>query len=212
MQPGGFDLGQLMASAQRMQADMERAQASLAEARVTGSAGGGLVRAEVNGAGELLGLFIDPSVVDPAETLADLVVAAVRDGVRAANDMTREAMGSVAGDLMGGLTLPGMGDLPGFGGNDLSGAAGAILPGLPGMPSLGGDGSTGFDDDLDDDADDDDAYDDDDDDDDDADDDDADDDDADDADVLEDADAGARPDAPDADRASDRGAAHPDGG
>ena len=170
MQPGGFDLGQLMASAQRMQADMERAQASLAEARVTGSAGGGLVRADVNGSGELLGLFIDPSVVDPddTETLADLIVAAVRDGVRAANELTQEAMGSVAGELMGGLTLPGMGDLPGFGG--IPGLGGAGLPGPSGLPPFAADGPTGFDefddDDDDDDEDDDDEDDDDEDDDD----------------------------------------------
>jgi DNA-binding YbaB/EbfC family protein len=123
MQPGGFgsggfDLGQLMASAQKMQSDMAKAQASLADARVTGSAGGGLVRAEVNGSGELVSLAIDPSVVDPAdtETLADLVVAAVRDGARAAAELTREAMSSVAGDLMGGMALPGL-DLPGLGGD-----------------------------------------------------------------------------------------------
>jgi DNA-binding YbaB/EbfC family protein len=123
MQPGGFgsggfDLGQLMASAQKMLSDMAKAQASLADARVTGSAGGGLVRAEVNGSGELVSLAIDPSVVDPAdtETLADLVVAAVRDGARAAAELTREAMSSVAGDLMGGMALPGL-DLPGLGGD-----------------------------------------------------------------------------------------------
>ena len=60
--------------AQQMQAEMERAQASLAEAEVTGSAGSGLVTAVVNGSGDLLRLRIDPSVVDPAdvETLEDL--------------------------------------------------------------------------------------------------------------------------------------------
>jgi DNA-binding YbaB/EbfC family protein len=122
--PAGFDLGQLMASAQKMQSEMARAQASLADARVTGSAGGGLVRAEVNGSGELVSLFIDPSVVDPedTETLADLVVAAVRDGARAATELTREAMSSVAGDLMGGMALPGL-DLPGPGGDGNSGGA-----------------------------------------------------------------------------------------
>lgn len=129
MQPGGvgsggFDIGQLMASAQKMQSEMARAQASLADARVTGSAGGGLVRAEVNGSGELVSLSIDPSVVDPAdtETLADLVVAAVRDGARAAAELTRDAMSSVAGDLMGGMALPGL-DLPGLGGDGGSGGA-----------------------------------------------------------------------------------------
>jgi DNA-binding YbaB/EbfC family protein len=121
--PAGFDFGRLMASAQQMQAQVEQAQASLAEARVTGSAGGGLVRAEVNGNGELVGIVIDPSVVDPAdtETLADLVVAAVRDGVRAANDLTHEQMSSVAGGLMGGLSLPGL-DIPGLAGAPDDGA------------------------------------------------------------------------------------------
>lgn len=120
--PAGFDLGQFMASAQQMQAEVEQAQASLADARVTGSAGGGLVRAEVNGNGELVDLVIDPSVVDPAdtETLADLVVAAVRDGARAAADLTRKAMDSVAGGLMGGMSLPGL-ELPGYGGTAYDG-------------------------------------------------------------------------------------------
>lgn len=127
---GGFDLGRLMASAQQMQANVEQAQADLGRARVTGSSGGGLVRAEVNGNGELVGLVIDPSVVDPAdaETLADLVVAAVRDGVRAANNLTRSTMGSIAGGLMGGMGLPGL-DLPGLG-----------LPGGAGYDGDDGDG------------------------------------------------------------------------
>ena len=113
-----------MASAQQMQAQVEQAQASLAEARVTGSAGGGLVRADVNGNGELVGIVIDPSVVDPAdtETLADLVVAAVRDGMRAANELTRKQMSSVAGGLVGGLSLPGL-DLPGLGAPGLDDAS-----------------------------------------------------------------------------------------
>ena len=147
MQPGGFDFGQLMASAQKMQADVERAQASLAEARVVGSAGGGLVRAEVDGSGELRSLTIDPSVVDPAdvETLADLIVAAVHDGLRAANALTQEAMGSVAGGLLGGATLPGLGDLGGLvGGGPAAGVGGppglgdlAGLVGFAGLPGFG---------------------------------------------------------------------------
>ena len=82
MQAGGLDMGALLQSAQAMQAEMARAQTSLGDARATGSAGGGLVRAEVDGNGQLVGLTIDPSVVDPddVDTLADLVIAAVRDG------------------------------------------------------------------------------------------------------------------------------------
>lgn len=126
MQAGGFDLGALVQSAQAMQAEMARAQASLGDLRSTGTSGGGLVRAEVDGTGQLLGLTIDPSVVDPddVETLADLVVAAVRDGVRAAEALARESMGSVAGGLMGSMGLPNLPSLP-----DLSG-----LPGFPGAP------------------------------------------------------------------------------
>lgn len=118
MQPGGVDLQRIVLQAQKMQADIERAQASLAEATVTGSAGGGLVTAVVNGSGELDSLTIDPSVVDPSdvETLADLVVAAVRDASRAAGELTKRTMGSVAGGLIGGSGMPDLGALSGMGG------------------------------------------------------------------------------------------------
>ena len=77
----GIDFQQLLQQAQRMQEQLMSAQKDLAEAEVTGTAGGGLITATVTGAGELVALDIDPSVVDPSdvETLADLVVAAVRD-------------------------------------------------------------------------------------------------------------------------------------
>ena len=56
MQPGGFDLSQLMLQAQQMQDGMARAQQELAESTVTGTAGGGLVTATLTGTGELVGL------------------------------------------------------------------------------------------------------------------------------------------------------------
>jgi DNA-binding YbaB/EbfC family protein len=117
MMPGMPDLGQLLQQAQQMQAEMERAQASLAESEVTGSAGNGLVTVVVNGSGDLLRLRIDPSVVDPAdiETLEDLIVAAVHDARRSAEAIASTAMNSVAGSLdLSSMGLPGMG-LPGFG-------------------------------------------------------------------------------------------------
>lgn len=116
--PGMPDLGQLLQQAQQMQAEMERAQASLAESEVTGSASGGLVTVVVNGSGDLLRIRIDPSVVDPAEleTLEDLIVAAVHDARRSAEDIASTAMNSVAGSLdLSSMGLAGMG-LPGFGG------------------------------------------------------------------------------------------------
>ena len=111
MRPGGPpNMQQLMKQAQKMQQQMMEAQEQLAAAEVEGSAGGGMVKATVTGTGELTGLTIDPSVVDPedVETLTDLVVAAVRDASRAAQELQAEKMGPVTGG-MGGMGLPGLG-------------------------------------------------------------------------------------------------------
>ena len=111
MRPGGGqpNMQQLMKQAQKMQQQMMAAQEELASAEVEGSAGGGMVKATVSGAGDLLSLTIDPSIVDPedVETLTDLVVAAVRDANRAAQELAAEKMGPLAGGL-GGMGLPGM--------------------------------------------------------------------------------------------------------
>lgn len=107
MQPGGApNMQDLMKQAQRMQQQLAQAQERLAEAEVQGSAGGGLVTATCTGSGELSGIVIDASVVDPEdiETLQDLVVAAVRDAHRAAQELAQQEMGPLAG----GLGLPGL--------------------------------------------------------------------------------------------------------
>ncbi len=105
---GQPNMQQLMKQAQKMQQQLEAAQAELASTEVTGSAGGGLVTATVTGSGELLALSIDPKAVDAddVETLQDLVVAAVRDANRAVAELAAEKMGPVTGG-MGGLGLPG---------------------------------------------------------------------------------------------------------
>jgi DNA-binding YbaB/EbfC family protein len=113
--PGGEgqpDLSGLLAQAQQMQQQLLAAQDALARSEVTGTAGGGLVTATVTGAGEVVGLTIDPSAIDPSdpEGLADLVLAAIRDASRAAAELQEQAMGPLAGGL-GGL-----GDLGGPGG------------------------------------------------------------------------------------------------
>ena len=114
MQPGmGLDLQHLVLQAQKLQDDMARAQQQLAEAEVTGTAGGGLVTATVNGAGELLALEIKPEAVDPSdtETLADLIVAAVRDAKRSADELAEDTMGDATsgfGGLAGSFGLPGL--------------------------------------------------------------------------------------------------------
>jgi nucleoid-associated protein EbfC len=124
MGPGGFDMQQIFAAAQQMQAQLVNAQAELADSEVTGTAGGGAVRAVVSGAGELRSLTIEPSVIDPADpaetaaTIADLVVAAVRDASRAAADLQQRRLGALAGGVpgfdLGSLGLPGLGAAGGY--------------------------------------------------------------------------------------------------
>ena len=77
-----------------MQDQLEAAQAELANRRVTGSAGGDLVEATLTGTGELVGLVIKPEACDPddTETLADLIVAAVRDANHQAMALAQAAM------------------------------------------------------------------------------------------------------------------------
>ena len=108
-----MDMQQLFAAAQQMQEQLMNAQQALADAEVTGTAGGGLVKATVNGQGELLDLSISPAAVDPddaeetARTIADLVLAAVRDAYRSAEDLQQQQMGPFAAAMQGG-GMPGM--------------------------------------------------------------------------------------------------------
>ena len=107
-------MAELLKQAQQMQQQLVAAQEELARTVVTGSAGGGLVSATMTGDGELATLTIAPTAVDPedVETLQDLVVAAVRDAKRAADELAAGTMGPLAGGLGGG---PGGGlGLPGF--------------------------------------------------------------------------------------------------
>ena len=102
-------MGQLLKQAQKMQQALAAAQEELANAEVTGSAGGGLVTATMTGSGDLVSVTIAPTAVDPddLETLQDLVVAAVRDAQRAVNELAASTMAPVTGGLGGGLGLPG---------------------------------------------------------------------------------------------------------
>ena len=118
MQPGmGFDLQQRLVQAQQMQENLVLAQQQLAEAQVTGTSGGGVVTATLTGAGELVAVTIRPEAVDldDLETLGDLIVAAVRDAKRAADDLAEDAMRPVTGGLgqLGGLGFPELPGLPG---------------------------------------------------------------------------------------------------
>jgi DNA-binding YbaB/EbfC family protein len=110
MQPGGQpDMSALLKQAQQMQQALADAQEQLANAEVTGSAGGELVTVTLTGSGDVVALTIAPAAVDPddIETLQDLVVAAFRDAQRAVNELAAATMGPVTGGLGGGLGLPG---------------------------------------------------------------------------------------------------------
>jgi hypothetical protein len=106
---GQPNMQQLMKQAQKMQEQLEAAQAELAAAEVTGTAGGGLVTVTLTGGGEITSVSIDPKAVDPddVETLQDLIVAAARDAHRAVGELANEKMGPMTGGL-GGLGLPGL--------------------------------------------------------------------------------------------------------
>ena len=102
----------ILQQAQKMQQQLMAAQAELAVAEVVGQAGNGLVQVTMTAAGEVRSVRIDPKIVDPddVETLQDLVVGAMQDAARAAQEMQAEKMGPLAGGLggAGGLGLPGM--------------------------------------------------------------------------------------------------------
>lgn len=97
-------MGKLLKQLQRVQEDMARLQAELAQKDFEATAGGGAVRAVVSGRLELKSLQVAPEVVDPGdvEMLQDLVVAAVNGALRKA----QEAMAQEMARLTGGLNLP----------------------------------------------------------------------------------------------------------
>ena len=101
----------MMRQVQKMQADMVAAQEALGEETVEASVGGGMVTAVVSGTGDLKKISISPDVVDPddVEMLEDLVVAAVVEATRMAQELAQERMGG----LTAGLDVGGLGGLLG---------------------------------------------------------------------------------------------------
>jgi DNA-binding YbaB/EbfC family protein len=100
------NLGDLMKQAQQLQTRLARIQEETASKTVEASAGGNMVTAVVNGRMELVSLRIDQSVLTSGDTemLQDLIIAAVNEGIRKAQQMMADAVGKVAG----GLKLPGL--------------------------------------------------------------------------------------------------------
>ena len=98
------DFMKILQQAQEMQGRFQKIQDELQQQTVSGSAGGGMVTAEVTGTGQIKKIKFDPSVVNPAdvEMLEDLVVVAVSDAQQKAQTLAQDEMGK----LTGGLSLP----------------------------------------------------------------------------------------------------------
>ena len=136
MEPGGqLDMQQLLAAAAAMQNQLVSAQQELAEAEVSGTAGGGLVTAVVNGQGELVDLAIAPEAIDAADpqetaqTISDLVLAAYRDACRVVDELQEQTMAPFAAGLGGG-------GFPGLLGGGPGGPGQQGAPGEPGPAGL----------------------------------------------------------------------------
>lgn len=104
--PGGANMNNMIKQAQKMQADMAKAQADLEEKVVETSAGGGMVTVKANGKKEILEINIKPEVVDPEdiEMLQDLVLTAVNDALTQVDNAMQTEMSKITGGLnLGGL-------------------------------------------------------------------------------------------------------------
>jgi len=101
-----MNYGKMMKQMQKMQADMGRIQDELGQIEIEATAGGGMVKAVVNGKQELVRVEIKPEAVDPDETemLQDMVVAAVNEAMRQTQELAAQKMGA----LTGGMGLPGL--------------------------------------------------------------------------------------------------------
>ena len=106
-----FDLSSLMQQAQALQAKLKQMQEEAAAKTVEAQAGGGMVKVTVDGSMRLRRIEIDPVLLksDDKPMIEDLIVVAVNDGLRRAQDLVTGEMGKLTGPLAG-LKLPGMGE------------------------------------------------------------------------------------------------------
>ena len=100
---GGANINNLMKQAQKMQKDMAKLQEELQERTVEASAGGGAISVVASGKKEILEINIKPEVVDPedVEMLQDLILAAVNEAIRKADEMVNSEMSKLTGGLGG---------------------------------------------------------------------------------------------------------------
>jgi DNA-binding YbaB/EbfC family protein len=100
------NMNQMMKQVKKIQQEMEKAQEALKEKTVQGTAGGGVVTVTANGHKEILSVVIKPEAVDPedVEMLQDLVLTAINDALKQADEMIQKDMGR----FTGGLNIPGL--------------------------------------------------------------------------------------------------------
>ena len=103
---GPQNMNAMIRQAQKMQEDMEAKQAELDEMVYDISAGGGMVNLKINGKREVLAIDINPEIVDPddTETLSDIIIAAVNEGIKRVDDTNSTEMSKITGSM----GLPGM--------------------------------------------------------------------------------------------------------
>lgn len=106
IQGGAPNQGNMMKQIQKMQEDMERIQAEVEATEYTSSVGGGAVEVTVNGSHEVLSIKMQPDVVDPEdiEMLEDLLISALNESIKKANDAMEQGMEKAKG----GLSIPGI--------------------------------------------------------------------------------------------------------
>ena len=104
--PGGGNMNSMMKKVQKMQQEMARTQQDIEEKEFSSTAGGGVIEAVVNGKKEVVKIKIDEDVVDPEDTemLEDLVVAAINDALKKADEYSQKEMGK----LTGNINIPGL--------------------------------------------------------------------------------------------------------
>jgi DNA-binding YbaB/EbfC family protein len=113
--PNQPNMNQMLKQVQQMQAEMAKAQEQLESEIVEATAGGGMVTVKVTGGLEVKEIRIDPEAIDPedADMLQDLVLAAVNEALRSAQELAASRLGAATGGLggpggLGGLGLPGL--------------------------------------------------------------------------------------------------------
>lgn len=102
---GGMNMNNLMKQAQKMQKQMEEAQVSLAEKTLETTSGGGAVKIVITGKKEIQSIKINPEVVDSddVEMLEDLILSAVNEAIRQAEEMANSTLGKITGGMGNGL-------------------------------------------------------------------------------------------------------------